>query len=280
MELEGETNLALRDLGSTGYQIAPVALGTVKLGRNQGVKYPEAFELPSDEQVLELLQKAKKLGVNLIDTAPAYGKSEDRLGQLLPQVSHSWIICTKVGEEFESTSSGGMSRYRYDRDHTQMSIERSLKRLGVQKLDLVLVHSNGKDLEIFNREKVCETLLDFQSQGIIGAVGASTKTLEGGRWCLENLDLAMITLNRKEPEMLPLLDLAIKNKKGILIKKAFASGHFEPATDEQSDPVQASMDFIFEHPGVSAVVAGTINPEHLKQNVIAAQSALDRASRG
>ena len=71
--------MELRALGTTGIEISPIALGTVKIGRNVGVKYPSGFELPNDAEVRELLALAWDLGVNLIDTAPAYGSSEQRL---------------------------------------------------------------------------------------------------------------------------------------------------------------------------------------------------------
>lgn len=51
-----------RPLGNTGLSVSPLGLGTVKLGRNQGVKYPQQFELPDDKQALELLALAQDLG--------------------------------------------------------------------------------------------------------------------------------------------------------------------------------------------------------------------------
>ena len=56
-------------------------------------------ELPSDGRVRELLARARECGVNLIDTAPAYGTSEERLGALLDD-RERWVIVTKAGEEF------------------------------------------------------------------------------------------------------------------------------------------------------------------------------------
>ena len=85
-----------RPLGSTGLRVSPLGLGTVKLGRNTGVKYPNQFALPSDGQARELLALARDLGINLIDTAPAYGTSETRLGPLLQGQRQDWVVCTKV----------------------------------------------------------------------------------------------------------------------------------------------------------------------------------------
>ena len=81
-----------RELGSTGLQVSPLALGTVKLGRNTHVKYPADFELPDDTGVVQLLEAAADCGINLIDTAPAYGASEERLGRLLPGDRQNWVI--------------------------------------------------------------------------------------------------------------------------------------------------------------------------------------------
>ena len=81
-----------RTLGSTGMSLSPLGLGTVKFGRNQGVKYPSHFDLPSDQQIRNLLAQAQDLGINLLDTAPAYGISEERLGPLLAGQRADWLI--------------------------------------------------------------------------------------------------------------------------------------------------------------------------------------------
>src|SRR5690606_8720766 len=98
-----------RPLGTTGLTVSPLGLGTVKIGRNQGVKYPSGFELPDDNQVRDLLALARDAGINLLDTAPAYGTSEERLGPLLSGQRQEWILCSKVGEEFDN----GESRFDF-----------------------------------------------------------------------------------------------------------------------------------------------------------------------
>ena len=74
MALNSRT-LPIRPLGLSGLQLSVLGLGTVKLGRNTDVKYPQDFELPSDEAILNLLEVAGSLGINYLDTAPAYGLS-------------------------------------------------------------------------------------------------------------------------------------------------------------------------------------------------------------
>lgn len=133
-----------RPLGNTGLIVSPLGLGTVKLGRDQGVKYPNGFTIPDDAAARALLDQARALGINLIDTAPAYGVSEQRLGPLLRGQREDWVIVSKVGEEFDN----GQSRFDFSPAHTRLSVERSLQRLETDRIDLVLVHSDGNDVAI------------------------------------------------------------------------------------------------------------------------------------
>lgn len=71
-------SIGTRSLGQTGIEVSCLGLGTVKFGRNQEVKYPNNFSLPEDKQISALLDQAKGFGINLLDTAPAYGSSEQR----------------------------------------------------------------------------------------------------------------------------------------------------------------------------------------------------------
>ena len=165
-----------RELGSTGLSVPELSLGTVKFGRNSDVKYPSAFELPGDEEIVELLELARDHGVNLIDTAPAYGISEVRIGELLPGDRADWLICTKAGESYDD----GQSSFDFSSNAIRHSVERSLTRLNTDYLDLVLIHSDGHDLEILNNTGALSALQSLQSEGRIRAIGMSTKTVDGG----------------------------------------------------------------------------------------------------
>ena len=257
-----------RALGSTGLQVSPLGLGTVKLGRNQGVKYPSGFRIPDDAEALALLNQARELGINLIDTAPAYGNSEERLGPLLRGQRQDWVIVSKVGEEFEN----GQSRFDFSPAHTRFSLERSLRRLHTEHIDLLLVHSDGHDLEILRESGIYETLAQLKQEGKIGAYGLSGKTVAGGLLALEQGDCAMVTYNLAEQAEKPVLDYAASHGKAVLIKKALASGHACLAAG--ADPVRASFELIFAHPGTSSAIIGTINPQHLTHNVSVAASVI------
>ena len=177
-----------RPLGHDGPRVSPLGLGTVKLGRDQGVKYPNGFRIPDDDEARMLLKLARDLGINLIDTAPAYGRSEERLGPLLRGQRQDWVIVSKVGEEF----SGGQSRHDFSAAHTRFSVERSLKRLETDYIDLVLVHSDGNDLAILNDSEVYPTLAALKREGKIGGFGFSGKTVDGGLKALEQGDCCLL----------------------------------------------------------------------------------------
>ncbi len=256
-----------RAFGQTGCWVSPIGLGTVKLGRNQQVKYPHAFEIPDDAAVKKLLQTALELGINLIDTAPAYGNSEERLGQLLPGNRADWHIVTKVGEEFIN----GQSQFDFSEKYIRKSIECSLKLLRTDYLDTVLVHSNGNDLEIINRFGALDVLADIKSNGLIRSYGMSTKTVEGGFLALEKSDVVMAVYNLQEKQDIPVFTKAAELGKAMLVKKAFASGHLHT-----SDAALQMFQQVLSLPAASSIVIGTCNPTHLKENVSLMQEAMKR----
>lgn len=259
-----------KQIADTDIQVSPLGLGTVKFGRNTGVKYPNSFQIPDDKQAIQLLEQAWDLGINLLDTAPAYGNSEQRLGELLSKHQHDWVIATKVGETFNSTT--GESSYNFTPEFITASIQQSLKNLRQEVLDIVLIHSDGNDMKIIEQDGALETLAELKQQGLIRATGMSTKTVEGGLLALQQADLAMIMHNLEYQQEQAVLDQAKRDNKGIFIKKALSSGHLSNVSIE--DPVQANFDFIFSHPAVSSVIVGTINPTHLTDNVRKAAMAL------
>ncbi|MEH6580553.1 MAG: aldo/keto reductase [Halioglobus sp.] len=257
----------LKPLGDTGLAVSALGLGTVKLGRDEGVKYPDRFTIPDDRAAAALLAQASELGVNLIDTAPAYGNSEQRLGHLLAGQRDRWIVCSKVGEEFEN----GQSRFDFSPEHTASSVERSLRRLQTDVIDLVLIHSDGDDLRIVNELGTLQALGDLKRRGLIRAYGISTKTVEGGVAAASQCDVVMLTYNLAQREEVAVLDACNTHNTGALIKKALASGHLQTNIE---NPVQASMELIFSHPATSSAIIGTISPAHLEANVLAAKQAL------
>jgi aryl-alcohol dehydrogenase-like predicted oxidoreductase len=250
--------MELRTLGSTDMQVSPLGLGTVKFGRNEQVKYPCSFELPSDRELMELLVMAADLGINLLDTAPAYGTSQERLGSLLGPQRPDWIIVSKVGEIFEA----GQSRFDFSFDHTVRTVEQSLRTLRTDYLDCVLIHSDGDDLAIYERGGAVDALRELKRRGLIRAHGMSSKTVAGGLRTVRELDMVMATCNLDYNDELPVLRAAAEAGKGVLVKKGLMSGHVQGA-----EGVRRSLAHVLGQPGVSSVIVGTINPAHLRANV-------------
>ncbi len=259
--------LPRRTLGRTGIPVSVLGLGTVKFGRNTAVKYPRAFDLPSDAEIDRLLDRAQDLGVNLLDTAPAYGTSEERLGRALARFRRQdWVIVTKAGEEFED----GASRFDFSAPALRASLERSCRRLGVPELDVVLLHSDGRDEAILSDPCVVEELDSSVRRGIVRAWGISSKTVPGGLLGVRTCPVVMVTYNPDQTEERPVLDAAREGSVGVLVKKGLSSGHLG-----RSGPIDLAgrFRFLLSPPAVSSVVVGTLSLEHLEANIRAAGEA-------
>ncbi|MBX3383481.1 MAG: aldo/keto reductase [Phycisphaeraceae bacterium] len=282
-------SLPLRPLGRTGILVSPLGLGTVKLGRNTGVKYPSPFQLPTDNQASLLLGAALRAGINLIDTAPAYGEAEARIGTLLQRSRDDWVIVTKAGEEFEA----GQSRFDFSAAAIMVSVERSLARLRTDRIDVLLIHSDGhieNDPGLHECRGALERLRDV---GKARAVGISTKTPRAGLAALEWADVVMVTLNPRAVDELPVIEAARERGVGVLVKKALISGHVAGAVTGPSiaaapDPhgesiptptAEECLTYCVTVPGVSSVIVGTANPTHLSQNALAVTKAIASMGR-
>jgi aryl-alcohol dehydrogenase-like predicted oxidoreductase len=257
--------------------VSPIGLGTVKLGRNVGVKYPGSgsgpsggYALPTDDEATELLRTAAEVGVSLIDTAPAYGTSEERIGSLMTANGwfggrDRWVVCTKAGEEFDVAS--GQSRFDFSPAGVRASVVRSLRRLRVESLDVVLLHSDGRDEWIIGQSGAMGALQDLKRGGPIRATGISVKSAAGGMLALEHgFDVVMVTYNSQETNATGVIEAAHAHRagpRGVLVKKALASGHAADAG--------AALRLALGVKGVSSVVVGTISPAHLRANADAVE---------
>jgi aryl-alcohol dehydrogenase-like predicted oxidoreductase len=252
--------MEMRVLGKTGIRVSLLGLGTVKIGRNEGVKYPQTFSLPDDKAVVALLATARELGINLLDTAPAYGLSERRLGQLRPGRREDWVITTKAGEYFEN----GVSRFDFSAGAIRASVESSLRLLRTDYLDAVLLHSDGVDEAGDRFLPAAEELARLKQAGLIRANGFSGKTVAGGDRLLPHVDLLMATYNPGYTDEAALIARAAAQGRGVLIKKALASGH-------AGDPASA-LKAAATLPGTCSIVVGTLSPANLRANAAALQA--------
>ncbi len=116
-------------------------------------------------------------------------------------------------------------------------------------------------------------MAQLKDEGLIGAYGLSGKTVDGGLWALREGDCAMVTYNLNERAERPVIDHALAQGRGILMKKALASGH--ATLGAGVDPVRTSFELVLDQPGVATAIVGTINPLHLAHNVSIAAEVLD-----
>jgi aryl-alcohol dehydrogenase-like predicted oxidoreductase len=252
-----------RPFANTGKNVSLLGLGTVKFGRNRDVKYPggEGFPLPTDVEIETLLDLAIECGINLLDTAPAYGTSEERLGKLMGARREKFFLVSKTGEEFD----GEKSERIYTAEHTRLSVERSLKRLGVDHIESVLVHCGRDDIRILTETPVFETLARLKDEGKIGSFGASTYTIEAGKIAVDRSDCVMVSYNAKYLDEKPVIDYALQKGKAVLVKKGLASGHVGTLGS-----LEENIRFVTETPGVTSLVFGSLNPANIRANVAAA----------
>ena len=192
------------------------------------------------------------LGINLIDTAPAYGTSESRIGKLLSDRAR-WVISSKVGEVFEN----GQSSHDFSAEAARASVSRSLERLRTDYLDVVLIHTSDDDVNDLQAGAL-EELMRLKEEGLIKSIGASTKTVDAGLAVVDRVDVLMLTYPPDDLTQQPVMDAALKNHTGILVKKALNSGHASRAGE--------NLTFIKANQAVSSIIVGTLNPKHLESN--------------
>lgn len=233
--------------------IPPLGFGAFKIGRNQGIKYPTSYDLPSEDEAARLLNGVLDLGCTLIDTAPAYGISEERIGRHLAQRRGEFLLSTKVGETFAD----GKSTYDFTAAGVRASLERSRDRLQSDVLDFVFIHSPGNDREILEETEVVGVLQDYKQRGVIRAIGLSGKTTEGARQALQWADALMVEYHPHDVSHQDIIEAARQQKVAVFVKKGLASGSITP---EQAIP------FVLRQPGVSSLIVGGLNLDHFRLN--------------
>jgi len=247
-----------RLIGKSSILISPIGFGSFKIGRNQKAKYPTSYDLPTDQEVADLVDGLLESGVTYFDTAPAYGISEQRLGQALAGRRTDCVVSTKVGETFDD----GVSTYEFSRDAVTNSITRSLTNLQTDAVDIVFVHSNGDDLYIQQNTDVVDCLLKARDAGQTTMIGFSGKTAEGARAALEWADAIMVEYHIDDTSHADVIAAAGEQGVGVIVKKGLASGHLSAAE---------AIRFVLSNPAVSSLIVGSLNLEHMQQNIAAVQ---------
>ncbi len=308
-----------RRLGRTGLMVSEVSFGAWAVGGGweiggAGIGYGDT----DDDVSIAAINRALEQGVNLIDTADAYGAghSEELIGEALEGRWDECYVATKAGNERRDPEPG---RKNFARDYIIGACEKSLKRLRKDVIDLYQLHNPPP--EIGGKDEVFETLQRLKEQGKIRFIGVSITTPEEGidyikRGLVDALQIYYNIMTRDaEKELFP---LCIKEDIGTLIRAPLKSGILTgkfttdttfASTDHRGNwlkgdlleravkeadavkelvapmaPAEAALRFILNQEAVSTVIPGAKNAEQVDANCAAGDGTglpedLERAIR-
>jgi aryl-alcohol dehydrogenase-like predicted oxidoreductase len=203
-----------RQLGRTGYRISEVSLGAWQIGN--------AWGTVSEPDAERLLNGAIEAGINFFDTADVYGdgRSEQLIARALRGRKNAVIVATKAGRRLQPHNAEG-----YNRQNLTAFIERSLKNLEREALDLVQLHC--PPWEVFYRPEVFEVLDDLKKAGKILHYGVSVEKVEEALKAIEypGVESVQIIFNifRQRPKDL-FFKRAQEKRAGIIVRLPLSSG--------------------------------------------------------
>ena len=204
----------VRHFGSDTLKVSEIGLGTWQLGANWG---------PVDDRTAEAtLAAAVDAGVNFLDTADVYGdgRSEERIARFLKTRREKIVVATKLGRRGDPGWPANFTRETMRR-HT----EDSLRRLGVDALDLTQLHC--VPTEVLRRGEVFEHLRELKEAGKIRRFGASVETMEEAHLCLDQPGIASLQIIFNVLRQKPidtLLGAAKRKGVAIIVRLPLASG--------------------------------------------------------
>jgi aryl-alcohol dehydrogenase-like predicted oxidoreductase len=203
-----------RELGRTGWKVSTISFGAWAIGGTWGDV--------RDDESLAALRRALDLGVNFFDTADVYGdgRSEQLLAKLRKECSEPFYVATKVGRRNDPHVASG-----YTKENLTTFVERSLKNLDVEALDLVQLHC--PPTEVYYMPEAFEALDGLVQAGKLRHYGVSVEKVEEALKAMEypNVKTVQIIFNmfRQRP-----MDLffgeAQRHKVGVLARLPLSSG--------------------------------------------------------
>ena len=279
-----------RLLGHTAIEVPLVSLGAAPLAN--------LYTVITEELATATVEAALSADITCFDTAPFYGNglSELRLGRALHDVSRErFVLATKVGRLITSS---GEAIFAMSRDGVRRSIDDSLARLGVERIDILHIH----DPDAYEREALDEVfpvLAELRAQGVIRAVSAGMNQWEMLDRFLTHADFDCFMLAGRYTLLehrasVAFLDRCAQRRVGIMLAGVFNSGilatgaqigakyNYIDAPQEILQQVQqieiictnhdvplaaAALQFPLRHPAISTLVLGMSAPEHVAENL-------------
>jgi D-threo-aldose 1-dehydrogenase len=271
------------------------------------------FEAVDEDQAQRTVRRALELGLRYLDTAPHYGLgvSERRIGEALVRVPRdSYVLSTKVGRLLRPLEPGeqapdegyasGLALKRvwdFSRDGVLRSVEESLERLGLERVDIVYLH-DPDDFEGQVYETGFPALAELRAQGVVRAIGAGMNQAEMLARFVRRLDLDVVLVAGRytlldQSALSDLLPACLERDVGVVVGGAFQSGLLaDPSPDSHYDygPApshlvrralemqavcedhgvalpSAALQFPLGHPAVVSVLVGARSVNEVEQNV-------------
>ena len=229
--------MKLKKLGRTDWEISTISFGAWAIGGTWGHV--------DDAESLKALHKAIDLGVNFIDTADVYGDghSERLIGKLKKERKESIIIATKAGRR-----SNPHTAESYNRKNLTLYVERSLRNLNVDAIDLLQLHC--PPTQVYYMPEVFGVLDDLTRDGKLKYYGVSVEKVEEGLKALEfpNIQSVQIIFNmfRQRPSE-RFFELAKRRDVGIIARVPLASGLLAGKLNKNSSFEQDDHRFFNRH---------------------------------
>jgi aryl-alcohol dehydrogenase-like predicted oxidoreductase len=289
--------LATRPLGRTGVDVTILGYGAMEL---RGAPRGPAI---ADEAAGRLLNAVLDGGINLIDTSPDYGRSEELIGRYLGHRRDEFFLASKCGCLLSEPPPEARPPFPHDwsAGNVRAAVERSLRRLGTDRLDLVQVHMSPSRAELEAGHTI-EALRDLRAEGKIRFIGMSGMLPNlPDHLAMGVFDVFQIPYSAVQREHEELITAAAAAGAGTLIRggaargaaaedknwtvgplsqdpglgqRRWAASGIEDVLDGMP-PMEFMLRFTLSLPSGSTTIVGTSNPEHLRGNLaIAAQGPL------
>lgn len=280
------------DFGNTGYKVSRLGAGLAEIGSE--------LDFDDVEQAGSVLNSALDMGINFLDTAACYGISEELIGRTVANRRDEYVLVTKAGH----ARGGGLDGSDWTYETVRDSIDRSLRRMNTDYVDLVQLHSCGiPDLE---KGDIIRALEDARDAGKTRMIGYSGDN-EAAHWAVDSGVFATLqtsfNLVEQRGYTTGLLEKCADNGIGVIVKRPIAGATWGMAKSgmsssrrgydntylqrcqvvqrqgdvpgEPEDPIVATMGFTLAHPEIHVAIIGTKNPRHVASNINTLDDALN-----
>lgn len=269
------------------YRISRMTLGAAQLGFDYGVA--NVAGRPTHSASLEILEAAVQSGITCIDTAPAYGDSEEIIGSYI--TTNSCPSCCTVITKLPALDLGPDATFTEVHDVMRKHVIGSLDRLHLERLPIYLLH-RASDLERYGA-KILHSLTELKGEGLIDTTGVSVYTPAEVERALESDALTAIQIPVSVFDQrllrLGLLDRLQDQKRVVFVRSVFLQGllllpapRLPPSLQEAAAPLaelqelclehdrsvaEAALVFVRDLPGVTSLVVGAETIAQLRENI-------------